>query len=93
MNDETKTIWTSLGRFEIGMGTLVFVYATLSPMIGRFFPISDRRFFFFSKPTSSPSPRRRFNCSNSRVSGFVLIIWVGAQFLYFVSVRLLPYIV
>ena len=41
MNDETKTIWTSLGRFEIGMGTLVFVYATLSPMIGRFFPILE----------------------------------------------------
>ncbi len=41
MNDEKATIWTSIGRFEIGMGTLVFVYATLSPMIGRFFPILE----------------------------------------------------
>jgi hypothetical protein len=38
MNDEQTTFGESLGKVEIGFGTLVFVYATLSPMIGRFFP-------------------------------------------------------
>ena len=41
MNNEKATIRSSIGRFEIGMGTLVFIYATLSPMIGRFFPILE----------------------------------------------------
>ena len=41
MNNEKTTIRSSIGRFEIGMGTLVFIYATLSPMIGRFFPILE----------------------------------------------------
>ena len=41
MNEKQTTIWESIGRFEIGMGTLVFVYATLSPMIGRFFPVLE----------------------------------------------------
>lgn len=36
-----QSIGVSIGKFEIGMGTLVFVYATLSPMIGRFFPILE----------------------------------------------------
>ena len=36
-----KSIGMSIGKFEIGMGTMVFVYATLSPMIGRFFPILE----------------------------------------------------
>jgi hypothetical protein len=41
MNDEKRTTGTSIGKLEIGMGTFVFVYATLSPMIGRFFPILE----------------------------------------------------
>ena len=41
MTTEEKTTAQSIGRFEIGFGTLVFVYATLSPMIGRFFPILE----------------------------------------------------
>lgn len=36
-----KTVRHAIGRFEIGMGTLVFVYATLSPMLGRFFPVLE----------------------------------------------------
>jgi hypothetical protein len=36
----------SIGKFEIGMGTLVFVYATLSPMIGRFFPVLEPDAFY-----------------------------------------------
>jgi hypothetical protein len=36
----------SIGRFEIGMGTLVFVYATLSPMIGRFLPALEPEEFY-----------------------------------------------
>lgn len=44
MTDPDKTpsnLKESAGKFEIGAGTLVFVYATLSPMIGRFFPILE----------------------------------------------------
>ena len=36
----------SLGRFEIGTGTLVFVYATLSPMIGRLLPALEPDAFY-----------------------------------------------
>ena len=41
MTGQEKKPAESLGRFEIGFGTLVFVYATLSPMIGRFFPVLE----------------------------------------------------
>ena len=36
-----RSLRHSAGRIEIGLGTLAFVYATLSPMIGRFFPILE----------------------------------------------------
>jgi hypothetical protein len=36
--EERESPGTRIGRLEIGIGTLVFVYATLSPMIGRFAP-------------------------------------------------------
>ena len=36
-----KSINESIGRFEIAAGVILFVYATLSPMIGRFFPILE----------------------------------------------------
>ena len=36
----------SVGRLEIGLGTLVFVYATLSPMIGRFLPALEPDAFY-----------------------------------------------
>ena len=41
MNDGSKNLGEAIGRLEIGLGTLVFVYATLSPMIGRFFPVLE----------------------------------------------------
>jgi hypothetical protein len=41
MNDKPKNLNESIGRFEIGTGTLIFIYATLSPMIGRFFPVLE----------------------------------------------------
>ncbi len=41
MNEERKSPAEAIGRFEIGGGTLVFIYATLSPMIGRFFPVLE----------------------------------------------------
>ena len=42
MNEDSKdSLSTSIGKFEIGMGTLVFVYASLSPMIGRLLPILE----------------------------------------------------
>lgn len=44
MTDKSPKL--SLGRFEIGMGTLVFVYATLSPMIGRFLPALEPDAFY-----------------------------------------------
>ena len=41
MNEERKNPAEGIGKFEIGGGTLVFIYATLSPMIGRFFPVLE----------------------------------------------------
>ena len=46
MNDDKKDIRQSIGKFEIGFGTLVFVYATLSPMLGRFFPVLEPDMLF-----------------------------------------------
>jgi hypothetical protein len=36
--DPKEPLGARIGKAEIGIGTLVFVYATLSPMIGRFAP-------------------------------------------------------
>ena len=42
MNQDTRdSLSVSIGKFEIGMGTLVFVYASMSPMIGRLLPLLE----------------------------------------------------
>ena len=36
----------AIGKAEIGLGTVVFVYATLSPMIGQFLPALEPDAFY-----------------------------------------------
>jgi hypothetical protein len=37
----TRSVTESIGRIEIAAGVILFVYATLSPMISRFYPFLE----------------------------------------------------
>jgi hypothetical protein len=38
--------YAAIGRFEIAAGVLLFIYATLSPMISRFYPVLEPEVMF-----------------------------------------------
>jgi hypothetical protein len=37
-HDEKRSVSVAIGRAEIGLGFLLFIYGTLSPMVGRLYP-------------------------------------------------------
>jgi len=41
-----RQIETRFGRLEIALGVLVFVYATLTPMLGRIYPVLEPEVLF-----------------------------------------------